>query len=437
VAGPQRLYLRLYLAFLGVLLAVFAASIALSLVLGRGVIGMFRQGPRVATHVARTLPPLSDPAGVQRAVQDLHDELGFDVAVLDLDGRPLADAGAPLPLDEHSVAQALHGPGWISRFDVVGAPVRRAGHTSGVLLLRVPSEAGRALARLSIWLTAVLLASLAAVYPLSRSITRRLERLTSAAAAFGIGDLAARSGISGDDEVGRLAQSFDQMAARIEAARKAEKELLANVSHELRTPIARLRVALELVAPSDEATARRIASLSEDLDELERLVADVLTASRLDLAQAPLRRARIRAVDLVEKGKQHVHALEPDREVDVKVEDGVAVDADEGLLLRALDNLLDNARKYGGKQPIRVEARRDGSDVVFAVADRGEGFAADELDRIFDPFYRGSASRGRSSGFGLGLALARRVVEAHGGRIRATNEPGGGARIEMRLPASA
>jgi signal transduction histidine kinase len=437
VAGPRRLYLRLYLAFLGVLLAVFAASVGLSIVLGRGVVGMFRGGPRVAVHVARTLPPASDPVALQRAAQDLHDELGFDVAVLDLDGRPLAEAGAPLPSGNGIVAQAERGPGWISHFDVVGAPVRRGGRTVAVLLLRVPSEAGRALARLSIWLSAVLLVSLAAVYPLSRSITRRIDRLTAAAAAFGNGDLSARSGVSGDDEVGRLATTFDRMAGRIEAARKAEKELLANVSHELRTPIARLRVALELMAPSDEATARRLASLSEDLDELERLVADVLTASRLDVAQAPLRRTRIRAKDLIDKGAEHVHALEPEREVQVHVEDGVSVDADEALLLRALDNLLDNARKYGGKEPIRVEARRDGGDVVFAVADRGEGIPADELDRIFDPFYRGNAARGRASGFGLGLALARRVVEAHGGRIRAANEPGGGARIEMRIPAAA
>ena len=107
-------------------------------------------------------------------------------------------------------------------------------------------------------------------------------------------------------------------------------------------------------------------------------------------------------------------------------------------LSRALDNLLDNARKYGGgpQSPIRVEARQVGPEAVLAVSDSGAGIPPEELERVFDPFYRGSAGRSRASGFGLGLALARRVVEAHGGRIQASNVAGGGARIETRLPVS-
>jgi len=118
------------------------------------------------------------------------------------------------------------------------------------------------------------------------------------------------------------------------------------------------------------------------------------------------------------------------------VQPGLQVFADEPLLSRALDNLLDNARKYGGgpHTPIRVDARREDGEAVIAVSDGGEGIPPDELDRIFDPFYRGTTARARETGFGLGLALARRIVEAHGGKIRASNVPGGGARIEIRLP---
>ena len=139
---------------------------------------------------------------------------------------------------------------------------------------------------------------------------------------------------------------------------------------------------------------------------------------------------------LVEKGRQRLLALEPERPVQAEVQPGLQVFADEPLLSRALDNLLDNARKYGGgpHTPIRVDARREDGEAVIAVSDGGEGIPPDELDRIFDPFYRGTTARARETGFGLGLALARRIVEAHGGKIRASNVPGGGARIEIRLP---
>ena len=264
-----------------------------------------------------------------------------------------------------------------------------------------------------------------------------IERLTSAAEAFGRGDLSARSGVESDDEVGKLARSFDEMAGRIQAARKAEKELLANVSHELRTPLARIHVALELIQAPGEDVRRRLAVVDEELQELERLIADVLTTSRLELAQAPLQRTQVSAAQLVEKGKQRVLALEPQRPVEAEVQPGLQVLADEPLLSRALDNVLDNARKYGGGpgSPIRVEARKEDGEAVIAVLDGGAGIPADELERIFDPFYRGTTARARETGFALGLALARRIVEAHGGTIRASNLPGSGARIEMRLPA--
>jgi signal transduction histidine kinase len=284
----------------------------------------------------------------------------------------------------------------------------------------------------------VLLVSLALIYPLSRSITRPIERLTAAAESFGHGDLAARSGVESDDEVGTLARSFDEMAARIQATRKAEKELLANVSHELRTPLARIHVALELIHAPDEDVRKRLSVVGEELEELERLIADVLTTSRLELAQAPLRRTPVSAEQMVEKGRQRVLALEPERTVNTEVQPGLQMLADEPLLSRALDNLLDNARKYGGdsRSAIRVDARQENGQAVIAVSDGGAGIPPEELELIFDPFYRGTTARARETGFGLGLALARRIVEAHGGSIRASNVPGGGARIEMRLPAA-
>ncbi|HEX9573679.1 MAG TPA: HAMP domain-containing sensor histidine kinase [Myxococcales bacterium] len=442
MARPRRLYLRLYLAFLGVLLAVLAVSIGITVLFGRGPIHFFfRQAPRFAVHLARSLPPLDDPAALTRALDEFHDELGIDALVVDLGGQPLASSGTPIPVpDPRVLAAAQRGPSWMPRPPLLGAPVRarRAAPAQAVLIVRLPPEGARAILRPLLWLTVVLLVSLALIYPLSRSITRPIERLTAAAEAFGRGDLAARSGVKSEDEVGKLARSFDEMAARIQAARKAEKELLANVSHELRTPLARIHVALELIQARDEDVRKRLSVVGEELDELERLIADVLTTSRLELAQAPLQRAPVSAVQLVEKGRQRVLALEPERPVQAEVQPGLKVFADEPLLSRALDNLLDNARKYGGGpgSPIRVDARQEDGEAVIAVSDGGAGIPPDELERIFDPFYRGTTARARETGFGLGLALARRIVEAHGGSIRASNVPGGGARIEMRLPAA-
>src|SRR5438105_2744811 len=358
----RRVYLRLYLAFLGVMVAVFALSLGASFLLGRGGLGIFRQGPRFAEHLARLLPPSHDAEGMARTVQQMHDELGIDVSVVDLEGNALASSGAPISLDPSAFGEPHRNTPWILRSSVFAAPVRqrRGGPPEAYLLVRVP-EGGR-VARIVLWLSAVLLLSLALVYPLSRSITRPLERLTATAESFGRGDRSARSGIKSEDEVGRLARSFDEMASRIEETRKSEKELLANVSHELRTPLARIRVAMELIEPRDETVKRRLSVVAEELDELERLVADVLTASRLDLAQSPLKRDRFSAEELVQKGRNRILALEPGRDVQADVQAGLALEGDEGLLSRALDNLLDNARKYGGgpDTPAPAEARRAG-----------------------------------------------------------------------------
>jgi signal transduction histidine kinase len=121
--------------------------------------------------------------------------------------------------------------------------------------------------------------------------------------------------------------------------------------------------------------------------------------------------------------------------VEIHSPDRLEMDLDKALISRAIDNLLDNARKYdeSGK-PMRIEISEEGGEVRIAVVDHGIGIPPDELERVFDPFFRGANARGRSGGFGLGLALARRIAQAHGGTVRAMNMPEGGARFELCLP---
>ena len=431
----RKLYLRLYVAFLGVLLAVMVVTAGINILTGRGF-AMLRGGPRLANHLARMVDIRAEP--VQRIVEEMHEELSMDVALFGPHGELLASAGAPVPPPELA-AGGHHGPAWLmGRHGIVVAPVRRIPGATLVARLPIPEGLLRTLAlRTALLLLATLLVSLLLVYPLSRSITRPIEKLTAAVEAYGRGDVSQRSGL-GDlkDEVGQLARSFDVMADRIQTARRAEKELLANVSHELRTPLARMKVALELIQPPDDAVRRRLAALDEEVDELDRLIADVLTASRLDLAALPLRKVRLKAAEVVEKARQRAIALQPDSPIEARVPAGLVLDADEALLSRALDNLLDNARKYGDGSAVEVEARTEGPLLLFAVRDHGPGIPEAELSHVFDPFFRGEGVRGKASGFGLGLALARRVAEAHGGTATALNVVGGGARIELRFPAA-
>lgn len=438
--SPRRLSLRLYLAFLGILLAVAIASAALTWLTGRTAMRSTRfHGPDVVYHLAKELP-FENKQDLRRALERMHDDLDLDVAVFDLRGRLQGSSGADIPRPNPGTFLILQlHPAWLSEPFVVGGPIPGFAGPQGVMLLRLRSleEGQRLLLRPLLLLMGGLVISLALVYPLSRSITRPLEHLTLTADAFGRGELSARSGITRDDEVGRLALAFDQMANRIQATRRAEKELLANVSHELRTPLARVRVALGLIDAPPENTRRRLAVVEEELDELERLISSVLTASKLDLAALPFKRVPVSVRELAEKSRDRVLALQPDREIEVDVPEWLVANLDPSLFSRALDNLLDNARKYDDTGAlIQIAARADGTSVRVAVRDRGPGIPEEELARVFDPFFRGANARSVSSGFGLGLALARRVAEVHGGSIRAANLPGGGLEIELSFPAA-
>jgi signal transduction histidine kinase len=437
----RQLYLKLYLAFLGLLVAVAAVSLGISMIVGHGAFEIWSRGPRVANHVARALPPFNDQVEAQHALDQANDELGLDLALVTDSGEVIAAAGTPFPDPrEMSLGRANHFATWLGP-GIVGAPLRRHELPRLILLVRIPLPPGVARAipwRPILILLGALLVSAALLYPFSRSITRPLERLTAAAEAFGRGDLSTRSGIVAQDEVGRLARSFDEMADRIQAARRAEKELLANVSHELRTPLARMKIGLELIDVRADVPARkRIAVLNEEIDELEKLIADVLTTSRLELSALPLRPVQLQAREVLEKSRARAEALSQAQPIEIEAPPDLTLTADEALLSRALDNLIDNARKYAanGEKPIRIEATRENGAVLFAVRDHGPGFAPDELERVFDAFYRGETAPSQGAGYGLGLALARRVAEAHGGSIRAVNAEGGGARLELRLPA--
>jgi two-component system OmpR family sensor kinase len=277
-------------------------------------------------------------------------------------------------------------------------------------------------------------------------IARPLDRLTSAARALGRGDLQARAALDRNDELGELGGAFDEMAGRIRELLLAEKELLANVSHELRTPLARIRVALEIAAEGDAEAARAgLVEIALDLSEIEALIDDILTATRMELATGKtetagfaLHRKPTAPASIAERAAQRFRVRYPARTLLLESgPDLPDIEADAGLLRRALDNLLENAHKYSpdAAQPIALRLSRREQAVCFEVEDRGLGVPEEDLPRLFTAFFRGERSRSRGTGgVGLGLTLAKRIVEAHGGTIAVESERGTGTLVRVVLP---
>jgi len=453
----RRLFARIYLHFLGVLLVV---AIAASLVFAFTARGAFVQESawRTSRHVGRLVSEVfRDQPALARRVKQLHDELEIDLVVRDLEGRVLAAAGAKLPaFTAEELGHARTGrrivhpsPAW----STVG-PVREPG--TGAVIGTIESATHQrplwvALARPALILSLVLVLVAIASALLARRISRPVERLTEAVRRLGAGDLAARvpiGGRSGADELTELTRAFNDMADRIERLVAGQKELMANVSHELRSPLTRIRVALELL-PRDGAADARLKDVEADLGELERLIEDVLTTSRLEATGVPprlgLMDARAVLMDVAERaaGDPRLAAGA------VRVTAGPAIEltADRALLRRALWNLVDNAAKYGAP-PITLRAEQHGDHVALSVTDRGDGIAPVERERVLAPFYRldkartpGKASGGEgSSGFGLGLTLASRVAQVHHGAItigpaETIEGTERGCRVTLTLPA--
>ncbi len=441
---PARLFWRVYLNGLVLLVLVALSLFAVGAALGRP--GLPHNPRRFVEYAALRVGDLrADPQRLAHELARVHDTFGADVTVYQGGSVLASNVDPPLaPLSPEDEARLVRGSFVISHRH---AAARVEGDPPAYVILKgnIPATS---LLRGASFLGAVLLALVIASIPLARAIAAPLERLGRAVRAFGAGDLSARARLRERGEVGEVAEAFDQMADRIQALLRTEKELLANVSHELRTPLARIRVALDLAAEGDlERSRRYLAEIGTDLEELTQLIDDVLTAARLDLAsgrypgaELPLRRERVDGRDLVLRAAERFRAAHPERELELDVDPQLPVlDADPGLLRRVLDNLLDNARKYSDEGArITLAARPEDGALSVEVADGGIGLDEADLARLFTPFFRSDRSRARGTGgVGLGLALAKRVVEAHGGSITAQSEPGKGMRVRFSVPAAA
>ncbi|MBX9469113.1 MAG: sensor histidine kinase KdpD [Rhizobium sp.] len=241
----------------------------------------------------------------------------------------------------------------------------------------------------------------------------------------------------------RLADETVEQAARLEGERYREA-LLSSISHDLRTPLATITGAVtglrqlgERMTPENRDDL--LQSIEEESGRMSRFVANLLDMTRIEAGTLKPKQDWVDVADVVQSAVERTRKHAPGR----IVETGIAADlplvrGDSVLIGQVLFNLLDNAVKYGGDEPINVYARRDGKDVLVSVTDHGKGIPTEDLDRIFEKFYRRGKPDGRSPGTGLGLSIARGFVEAMGGRIHAESPAlkKRGTRIVMRFPGS-
>jgi signal transduction histidine kinase len=278
---------------------------------------------------------------------------------------------------------------------------------------------------------------------LARGMTQPLRDMARAARGMARGDYSQRVQVSSRDEVGQLAEAFNKMAAGMEGLERMRRGLVADVSHELKTPISALRAQLEnLLDGVAEPNPATLAVMLHQTERLSRLIEQLLDLSRFEAGDLPLQTEPVTLRPLVERVIGELDIARAEQTFDVRNEvppDFVPVRADRERLHQVLFNLLDNAYRFtppGGVIRVRAAHREGWCEV--SVEDTGPGIPPEHLPLVFERFYRVDPSRARDGGggTGIGLAIARSVIEAHGGRIWAENREDGGARFRFLLPAA-
>jgi signal transduction histidine kinase len=278
-----------------------------------------------------------------------------------------------------------------------------------------------------------MIAVLASVYLLMRRLLRPVRVLSEGVRRLRAGDLDVEMHTGRTDELGRLVQSFNAMTRAIRERIRARDQLLLDVSHEIRSPLTRMRVALEMMPDSP---ARR--SVVEDIEETEAMIRELLETERLDSPHGGLQKSR---VDLCALLKECVAGVtDPGPGIELKGADQpVHADVDPERMRILVSNILSNAVKYSSPKgaPVRVVLDAADGAIMISFHDHGIGIAGDDLAFVFEPFYRADRSRSRDTGgYGIGLSLAKRIAEAHGGSIELSSRVGEGTSVLVSVPAS-
>ena len=412
------------------------------------------QAGRVSEFISNYTTEDPDPAQpggeLQSVVQQAAGISGLRITTYDPQGNVVADSHPPYISNAEGQGRPNEADSFplLSGGEVVGSITASSdfGLRAGTEELAVAdpdvSRIASHVDRYLVWAgIGVALLGTALVWILARRTLAPVQRLGATVRRLGWGDLSQRAEVTGPTEIRHLAHSFNSMAAGLEEAESRRRSLTADIAHELRTPTSNIQGYMEAIKDGVfQPTPETVETIHEQSLLLSRLVEDLRLLAQADGGELQMQRTQTRLEELVQSCTD---ALRPRAEAK-----GVALRVDVGEILpelnldptriaQAVGNLLDNAvinTPEGGS--VVVSARASAGAVEVRVADTGPGIAPDDLQRVFDRFYRADPSRSRSTGgTGLGLTIARRLVEAHGGSIEAESVEGQGSRFIIRLPA--
>ena len=274
---------------------------------------------------------------------------------------------------------------------------------------------------------------------LSRTLTRPIRELTQATHAVSEGDLSQQVPVRSSDELGELAQAFNKMSSELSRSVNSRKQMTADIAHELRTPLSLILGHAEAVHDGVlPPTRENFEIIREEATRLEHLVNDLRILSLADAGELSIIPQTIEPQRLLQEVAA-IYQYQTQRKnitLDLDVASPLSnIEVDPGRMTQVLTNILDNALRHtpeGGR--IIISAKEVNNQVELAIQDSGPGLKAEDLERIFDRFYRTDSSRQRDGGSGLGLAIARSIVQAHGGQLSAESEAGNGLKVTVRLP---
>ncbi len=413
--------------------------------------GSIERGPGVcrAIDVARNMERWGGTEAMLNWLRDSSSNTKPEVFVLDYRGQEISGRTVPAmaleelrSMDPRTFLRG-HRHRHCGRIGVVVAQVEGFGECTFFTVRTDPPPPRPglgALWRLPLWVWIVMLAVVTILVSgaLAWNQARPVRKLHWAMQKAAEGDLDVR--IAGEvgnrhDEIGALARQFDEMAERITGLLKRQKRLFHDVSHELRSPLARISIAIALAQKNPQKTDELLERIERDVQSLDALVDELLTYARLD-DNAPMNFEVLNIVPLIEGVVDDANFEGSAKGVSVlfAAPQECIISAHVDTLLRAVENLIRNAIRYSPTQSaIDVNLTTTQGKAIITVADHGPGMPEDEIERMFDPFVRGK-NQATGNGFGLGLAIAKRAVERHGGTLSAANRPEGGLMMTIALP---
>jgi len=393
------------------------------------------------------IPRMGARSDTNVQILDLKGEIVYDEAVLRQHEQQMLNPGlGDNPFgDQTPVTEHPTGP-------LVTAPVIVAGERVGTVRVWAYGTGGflsshdvgmRTSSMVALGLSAclaIIVATIAGIF-YSRRLVRPIIRITDAAAALRDGQTGARTGLTGDDEIAQLGETFDKMADSIEADRKLERQLTSDVAHELKTPLMGIQATAEAIEdgifPADRA---HLSTISHETQRLARLTNAILELSRLEAGSLPFQMKRIPA-DQAARAALDIHGQlieSAGLQLLSEIESGSYIQGDADRLQQAIGNFLSNAARYtpeGGTIMLRGASDKKARTYTISIIDTGIGIKPEDLEKLFIRFWRADEARDRESGgAGVGLPIAKEIIDRHKGHIEVTSELGKGTSFSLVLP---